>query len=158
MERLGHAQHDFYFEDLPGGRGCGEQWVRARYAAAVGAYRRRSTRAQSSLVVAIDANGGDVSRRLRQLQDALIEADLSPRSDDERIVHLIPRRNIETWVLCLNGRTVNEHDDYTREPEIDKQFQRAAVKLFEWARQHAIPDRHCVPSLYAAISEVRRLG
>jgi hypothetical protein len=158
MERLGHSQHDFYFEDLPSGRGCGEQWVRMRYANAVEAYRQRSSRAQTALVVAIDANGGDMERRLRQLQDALARADLSPRRDDEKIVHLIPRRNIETWVLCLNGRNVDENSDYTRERDIDQQFQRAAATLFEWSRQHALPAPHCVPSLHAAIPEVRRLG
>jgi hypothetical protein len=158
LERLGHAQHDVYSEELPSGRGCGEQWVRKRYASAVARYRSRSSRAETALIVAIDANGGDVARRLRQLDQALAEAALFPRSEDEKIVHLIPRRNIETWVLCLNGRTVNEDEDYTREREIDEQFQHAAVTLFEWSRQHAVPARHCVPSLYAAIPEVRRLG
>jgi hypothetical protein len=158
LERLGHSPHEIRFEDLPSGRGCGEQWVRERYAGAVAAYRWRSSRAQTALVVAIDANGGDVPRRLRQLQDALVEADLSPRRDDEEIVHLIPRRNIETWIVCLNGRTVNEDDDYTRDRDIDGQFQRAAAMLFEWSRDNAVPPRHCVPSLLAAIPELRRLG
>ncbi len=124
MEQLGHSLHDLRFEGLPAGRGCGEQWVRERYAGAVAAYRARSSRAQTALVVAIDANGGDVPRRLRQLQEALGEAELFPRRDNEKIIHLIPRRNIETWILCLNGRTVNEDDDYTREQDIDGQFQR----------------------------------
>lgn len=158
MERLGHSQHDFYFEDLPSGRGCGEQWVRARYANAVAAYRSRSSRAQTVLIVAIDANGGDVERRIRQLQQALAEVALSPRGDDEKIVHLIPRKNIETWILCLNGRTVNEDDDYTRERDIDQQFQRAATTLFDWSRPNAVPALNCVPSLLAAIPELRRLG
>jgi hypothetical protein len=158
MGHLGHSHHDFYFEDLPSGRGCGEQWVRKRYADAVAAYRWRSSRAQTALVVAIDANGGDVQRRVRQLQEALTEADLSPRRDDEKIVHLIPRKNIETWILCLNGRNVNENADYTRERDIERQFQPAAATFFEWSRTNAIPAPHCVPSLQAAIIEMRRLG
>jgi len=158
MERLGHSQHDFYFEDLPSGRGCGEQWVRARYANAVAAYRWRSSRAETALIVAIDANGGDVLRRLRQLQDALAKAGSPPRSDGETIIHLIPRKNVETWILCLNGRLVNEDDDYTRERDIDRQFQRAAATLFDWSRPNAKPALQCVPSLQSAIHELRRLG
>ena len=158
LQHLGHSPHDFYFEDLPSGRGCGEQWVRKRYASAVAAYRSRSSRAQTALVVAIDANGADVARRLRQLQGALVVADLSPRRDDEKVVLLVPRRHIETWILCLNGITVNEHADYTRERDIDQQFERAAATLFEWSRPGAGPAPHCVPSLHAAIVEIRRLG
>jgi hypothetical protein len=158
MERLGYSQHDLYFQDLPSGRGCGEQWVRKRYAGAVAEYRWRLSRAQTALIVAIDANGGDVPRRLRQLQDALSEADLAPRRANEKIVHLIPRRNIETWILCLNGKTVDEEEDYTRERDIDAQFQRAAATLFEWSRPNAVAALNCVPSLHAAILEVKRLG
>jgi hypothetical protein len=83
---------------------------------------------------------------------------MAQRSDGETIVHLIPRKNIETWVLCLNGRLVNESDDYTRERDIDQQFQRAAVTLFEWSRPNAVPALNCAPSLLAAIPELRRLG
>jgi hypothetical protein len=158
MERLGHSLHQLKFESLPSGRGCGEQWVRKHYATQVAAYRSRSSRAQTALIVAIDANGGDVERRLRQFQDALAKADLPPRSDGETIIHLIPRKNIETWVLCLNGIVVNEFDDYTRERDMDQQFQRAAATLFDWSRPNAVPALNCVPSLHAAISELRRLG
>lgn len=48
------------FEPLPVGRGCGEQWVRERYANAVKAYRQRAARAKSALVVAIDADVNEV--------------------------------------------------------------------------------------------------
>ena len=42
VERLGYTIHDVRFESLPAGRGCGEQWVREHYTAAVKAYRWRS--------------------------------------------------------------------------------------------------------------------
>jgi hypothetical protein len=63
LERLGYSRHEIRFRDLPAGRGCGEQWVRERYADSVGAYRERLARAQTALIVAIDANGGDIQRR-----------------------------------------------------------------------------------------------
>jgi len=142
--------------DLPSGRRCGEQWVRERYANEVRAYRSRSTRARTALIVAIDADAGDINRRLRQLRDALDNANLAPRTDQERIIHLIPRRNIETWVLNLNGTNVDEDTDYSHEPGINEQIVNAAIRFFDWSRPNA-PPPPCVPSLLSAITEVRRL-
>ena len=143
--------------DLPSGRGCGEQWVRERYANAVREYRRRSARANTALIVAIDADAGNLDRRLRQLQDALVQAVLAPRTDQERIVHLIPKRNIETWILNLSGGNVDEDTDYSHEQGIDQQIAPAAATFFDWTRPNATPPPHCVPSLLSAIPEVRRL-
>jgi hypothetical protein len=143
--------------DLPSGRRCGEQWVRERYANEVQEYRRRSARAQTALIVAIDADAGDLGRRLRQLHDALVQNDLPARSDQERIVHLIPKRNIETWILNLNGRNVDEDTDYSREQGIGEQIAAPASTFFDWTRPNSTPPPHRVPSLLSAIPEVRRL-
>ena len=157
LRRLGHSEHDVRFEDLPSGRGCGEQWVRERYAKAVQDYRARSSRARTSLVVAIDADGGDRDRRLQQLQQTLNDAELPPRTDQERIAHVVPKRNIETWVLCLDGRLVDEGTDYRHEDGIEERISPAAQVFYTWTRPGAaIPD-FCVPSLRATIPEVRRL-
>jgi hypothetical protein len=144
-------------EELPAGRRCGEQWVRERYARAVKAYRTRAATVKSALIVAIDADTGDLNRRLRQFETALREAGLAPRANDETIVHLIPRRNIETWILCLNGSNVDEQDDHSHE-NLDDQIRAAAETLFEWSRPNAEIPNHCAPSLLAAIEEIRRLG
>jgi hypothetical protein len=100
--------------------------VRTRYAPAVKAYRARAARAQTSLVVAIDADTEDVARRTRQLEDSLAAEELSSRSNTERIVHLIPKRNIETWILNLNGNPVDEETDFRRAPGIESQIGSAA--------------------------------
>lgn len=157
LERLHYSEGDIRPEPLPSGRGCGEQWVRERYANAVQAYRWRSARAWTALIVAIDADSGDLGRRLRQLQDALLRDSLAPRTDKERIVHLIPKRNVETWILNLNGRNVDEDTDYRREQRVDEQIANAASTFFDWTRPNATPPPHCVPSLLSAIPEVRRL-
>ena len=120
-------------------------------------HRWRSARAETALVVAIDADAGDVSRRLQQFESALVEADLAARSSDERIVHLIPKRNIETWVLCLSGQSVDEDADYRHEPDIDKQIAPAAETLFGWTRANATLPTHAVSSLRLAIPELKRL-
>src|ERR1017187_1711563 len=77
LGELGYSNRDVRFEPLPVGRGCGEQWVREHYAAVVRAYRSRvrTKRASTALVVVIDADKGDVARRLRQFEESLESAD-----------------------------------------------------------------------------------
>jgi hypothetical protein len=108
-------------------------------------------------MVAIDADAGDVNRRVRQLISALAGVELPPRTSDEKIVHLIPRRNIETWILNLNGNPVDEEADFRHVPGVDDQIGTAAQTFFDWSRPNAVPPSHCVPSLGAAIPEMRRL-
>lgn len=157
LERLGHSAHDIRLQPLPAGRGCGEQWVRQHYAEAVKTYRWRSTRAGTALIVAVDADAGDVNRRLQQVQSALLQAGLAARESEERIVHLIPKRSIETWILCLNGQSVDENADYSHDPGVDQQIPAAAATLFEWTRSNAIIPEHCIHSLRLAIPELKRL-
>jgi hypothetical protein len=155
LKQLNYTSRDIRFEPLAGGRGSGEAWVRARYALNVKAYRARATRARTSLVVAIDADTEDVARRTRQLEDSLSAEGLSPRTIQERIIHLIPKRNIETWIL--NGNSVDEETDFRRAPGVDDQIAVAAQALFDWTRPTAVPPPHCVPSLRSVIDELRRL-
>lgn len=157
LYRLGRSRHDIRVEPLPSGRGCGEQWARERYPKAVTSYRGRSPRAETALIVAIDADTGDVEQRLRQLRKALDQAGLAACTEGEAIVHLIPKRNVETWVLCLSGRQVDENTDYSGEGGIDELIKPAGIAFFDWSRPNAAPPALCVPSLLAAIPEVRRL-
>lgn len=156
LVRIGMSVGRIRFVSLPGGRGSGEQWVRERYAGEVDEYRNRSTRATTALIIAIDADTWDVNRRLQQLHQAIVDAGLNPRGNGEAIVHLIPKRNIETWVLCLVGDNVDEETDH-RQRDIDDQINAAAVTFFEWSRPNAAVPQRCVPSLRAAMPEVRRL-
>jgi hypothetical protein len=151
LEQLRYLRHEIRFRPLPAGRGSGAQWVLGQYAKEVAAYRSRSTRAKTALVVAIDADDGTVARRQQQFRD------LAARTASERIVHLIPKWSIETWILCLSGRTVDENQSYRREPGIDEKIATAAATFYDWSRPNATPPTHCSPSLLAAIPEVRRL-
>ncbi len=137
-------------ENLPSGRGCGEQWVRENYARAVGAYRARSSKAKTALTVIIDADTNDVSRRVRQLKEALGS---NERKDGEAIVHLIPKRHIETWILHLIGTPVNEDSDYHNE-KVDDLIPEAAANFHEWTAQ---APANCLPSLRVGIEETKRL-
>ncbi len=156
LYRLDLKPRDIRFEDLPSGRGCGEQWVRERYARAVGAYRDRVARAKTWLVVAIDADTDTVERRTNQLSEGLAQAGFTSRIGHEAIVHLIPKRHIETWILCLTGEDVDEETDYHNR-EVDPLIKSAATAFFDWSRSNAEPLANCVASLRVAIPELRRL-
>jgi hypothetical protein len=106
--------------------------------------------------VAIDADTGDIAHRTRQLEQSLAVDGLTPRAGGERIIHLIPRRNIETWILNLNGNEVDEETDY-RPQSLDDLIVHAARTLFEWTRPNSALPVHSTPSLRAAIQELRRL-
>ena len=151
LYRLGFVSRDIRFEPLPAGKGSGAQWDLDRYSRAVIAYRSKSARAMTALVVAIDADNGTVAQRQEQFRDR------TPRSGDDRIVHLIPKWSIETWIRCLSGSVVDEDQTYRHAPKIDEQIGPAAATYFEWSRPNASIPGHCALSLMTAVPEVRRL-
>jgi len=146
LYRLGYKNHDIREEPLPNGRGSGEQWVRDRYTRAVATYRGRHP--QTALVVIIDADTRSVQERLRQLP--------GNRSADESIAILIPKRHIETWILCLNGERVDEETDY-HSRQVDHLIKYTAATLWSWTRDEAAPPLHCTESLRTAFPELRRI-
>jgi hypothetical protein len=108
-------------------------------------------------VVLIDADTQPVTRRQNELREELTAANSEPRGSTERIAHLIPKRNIETWILCLNGETVDENTDYRHEKNLGPRIANAAANFFDWSRPKAAIPTHCIPSLTAAIPEILRL-
>lgn len=99
----------------------------------------------------IDADTEDLNRRDRQLQEALGK---DARRHDEAIVHFIPRRNIETWILRLNGEQVDEIVDH-RNRDVNDLIPAAALTFHKWTSQ---APANCLPSLVTAIRESKRLG
>jgi hypothetical protein len=156
LYRLGFKQYQIEFEPPVSGRGSGEQWVRARYARSVLAYRAQTKRVSTALVVVIDADKGGVASRRQQFQDSLQESQVTARGNDEPVVHLIPRR-IETWVLCLTSTEVDEKTDYHDQPRIDELISPAAIAFFDGSRQNTKPPDRWIASLLSAIPEVQRL-
>lgn len=151
------APHAIRFKVAPEGRGSAEQWVREHYSQEVKEFRTRAAR--TCLVVLIDADRGEVRHRERQLQEALERAQMEKRSDREQIAHLIPKRHIETWLLCLNGIDTSEDFDYKRRRDVDpaQLLKPAAEAFFEGSHRNSEPPPHWIDSLLRAIPEVRRL-
>ena len=163
LHKRGYSRGEIRPKIAPRGKGSGEQFVRERYAEEVNECRTRS--AQTSLIVMLDADTGPVSRRYSQLQKALEEAHFAKRKKNEPIAHLVPKRNIETWILCLNnkrfkGMPINEQESYKPHSEglrIDEQIKPAAEEFFNWSRENAVVPERCIDSLRLAIIEVKRL-
>lgn len=95
--------------------GSGEQWVRERFPVLLKEHRSLKN-AQRSLWLVVVADA-DLQDRARILREAIANAGLDPVSPDDRVLLLIPARNIETWAWCLLDHTVDETTDYKHEVE-----------------------------------------
>lgn len=158
LRTLRYGTHEVRVVKSPSGAGSAEQWVRERFAVEVEACRRRQ--AETKLIVLIDADSHTVQHRISQLDQALREA-AGPMivNDTKEFARLVPKRNIETWILCLNDLQVNEETDYKRTRDSWTELIRTAVgTLYAWTRQNAAVPPVCVESLRFGIRELQRLG
>jgi hypothetical protein len=119
----------------------------------------RSRKAETKLIVMIDADIHSVEQRLRQLDESLRQAGVSLSDEDaENIARLIPKRNIETWILCVSRRVVDEATDYKYERDDWTELIREGVPaLYDWTRPNATLPASCVKSLRDAIPQLRKL-
>jgi hypothetical protein len=158
LRRLGFEGHEMRIEKSPSGEGSAEQWVRERFAVEVDACRSRQ--AETRLIVLIDADTRTVQERIAELDTALREAGapLIP-VDTNQIARLVPKRNIETWILCLSGEQVDEDADYKRTRDNWTELVRTGVgTLYAWTRPRATVPSSCVESLQIGIRELQKLG
>ncbi len=81
------------------GSGSGEQFVRDHFAKEVGVQRKGGS--YQTLVALTDADILTAQARRETLLNQLKKGE--ERKPDERIAILIPKRNIETWIMALNG-------------------------------------------------------
>jgi hypothetical protein len=159
LRRCGLEPHAMRLLPCPAGSGSGEQWVRERFLEEVKAYRRRSAHAKTALIVIIDADNLSVQARMSQL-DRKLDDGLTDRirADAEQIARLVPKRNIETWILCLNDRTVDEETDYSRTGEEWAILVSSGVEaLYGSTRPNAQLPANWIPSLKLGVEELRIL-
>ncbi|OQW91684.1 MAG: hypothetical protein BWK78_03845 [Thiotrichaceae bacterium IS1] len=108
LKTLGFEARKMTGKIAPLGRGSGEQYVREHFAEFVTAYRQVKHE-NVILVVITDADKHTYAHRFKTLTDTLTE----PLSKEEKIVILIPAKNIETW-FCYADNPVecDEKTDY----------------------------------------------
>jgi hypothetical protein len=157
LKKHGLGEREIRLQRSPSGEGNAEGWVRKTFAKEVNVYRGRY--AKTALIVVIDADNHTVQDRYRQL-DRTLEDGGKQRVDveHEQIARLVPKRNIETWILCLNGHDVSEGDDYKdKRDEWNDLIPQAAGTLLDWSRQQAGLPSHCIDSLRSGVRELNRL-
>jgi len=113
----------------------------------------------------MDADELTVARCLSDLDDELVTAG-HPRvnNNHDRIARLIPKRNIETWILFLSSdenarRSVSEKDDYKdskKNEQWDSLVQQAVAALYGWTRPGAILPGNLLDSLGNGLREISR--
>ncbi|MCK6520276.1 hypothetical protein L6R49_02440 [Myxococcota bacterium] len=147
---------------------CGSQYVVARYARELPAFRANAARMSTKLLVHIDADDRTVLQRQRELAQACADAGLPPRGPNEAIALLIPKRNLETWIASLDP---SQHDaqrgadptqpleervfrHLTEESGCSGAVEALARHLRSRAPAPLIPD---LPSLDEAVVELRRV-
>lgn len=84
------------------------------------------------------------------------QAAVSPETED--IARLVPKRNVETWIMCLNGERVDEDSDYKdARNDWTLLIPPAAATLVGWTPSGQELPNYCVESLRTGIQELRRV-
>jgi hypothetical protein len=156
--RSGHEPRTVRLRLSPSGRGSAEQYIREQYPTEVKNYRYRASSRKAALIVLIDADVGTVVEHERELEKSLRRAGEAKRNQAEAIALLVPKRNIESWILCLLGEVIDETTDYKGIRDIRATIKQAAGAFFDWSRTNFPVPGHCVSSLRRALSEIRRIG
>jgi hypothetical protein len=155
--KRGLGKNEMRIERSPSGEGSAENWVRKAFVKEVSVYRSRH--AKTKLIVVIDADTRTVQERLTQLNQALTDGAKPTVGDDEQIARLIPKRNVETWILCLNGQFVNEETDYKQKrDDWNDLVPQASETLSLWARPKAVLPNYCLDSLRRGVQELNSLN
>ncbi len=96
----------------PEGKGSAEQYVRDNFAEEVKNHRKYG----NVLIVVTDADNYTFDERLQTLNQTLTKNLYKQLSKDDKIIVLIPARNIETWFRYAdNPEDCNENKDYKQE-------------------------------------------
>jgi hypothetical protein len=154
---LGAHRREIRVRRCPAGRGSAKQWIDREYSIEVQAHRRRGVE-NIALVVGTDADEQSVQLRAQRLADALQAAGRAPRAHQERIALWIPKWNIETWLLFLNGSDVDEGTNYknqVRDVDFEVSAREFVRRFRQWGRDPAAVIN--LPSLVWAFEETRRI-
>lgn len=97
-----------------GSGGAGEKHVRDNYPNQLKAYRDRSAKAKTILIVVLDADVDTVQVHHNELEAACQQARpaISARQANEAVIHVIPKWHIETRLAYLDDVRVSEDRQY----------------------------------------------
>jgi len=145
------------FKMCPRAKSAGEQWVRERFPVELQAYRSRSRRAKTCLIVASDADVKTVEERIKSLKNECKKAEVDFRKEGEHVAFIIPRRNIETWLAYLRKETFDEETKY-KKYEYESHCQPQINQLDKMCQQQQFTPHPPPPSLESACKEFKRIS
>jgi hypothetical protein len=148
-KRYSYTTHDIRMEQSPGANGSGEQWVREKYCEEIKALSSRKARSQEvALVVMTDADSKSVEERIATL--------LPQPKDSDPVLMIVPKRNIETWLVYLSGSNVDESQNY-KHNESAREVTEHHVNALDRMCRSAPLREPAPPSLVRACSEMKKL-
>lgn len=157
LRKLGFSRHEIRVRPYPAGLGSAKKWVERQYPVEVREHRRQSSYQRVSLVVGTDADQQAVQQRFEKLADELADSNLDARGGQERIVILVPKWNVETWIRWLIERDVDENTD--AKYMVDSgDFKRAATDFVRYYHQSKNREVNVLPSMRIGFSELDRLA
>jgi len=156
LKGMGWNTREIRVEKSPSAGGSAEQWVRQRFPNELRVYRRRRQQEASALIAIIDADLSPVQDRIAELKAECDSLQIPFRRSDEAVAIVVPKRNVETWIHYLNGKKVNEEDNYAKLDQ-ERDCRPAVNQLVELCKSTGIrPD--APPSLAAACAEYGRVS
>ncbi|WP_419942087.1 hypothetical protein [Candidatus Palauibacter sp.] len=153
---LGHRNfrgRDITTCKLAAGGGFGEHLVRKQFPGQLKAIRGRQ---EAFLVVVIDADTGTTAARRCQLSEECTKCGIAGPGAVDRVVVVVPRRNIETWFKYLGG---DEVDETIRYPKLQRErdCRPHADKLHEMCHEAQKLVKPAPPSIREACGEYPKL-
>ena len=156
LKKLGRNAGEIRVVQSPSGAGSAEAWVRKQFVQEIRVYRGRH--AQTELIVLVDVDSLSVKERLSQLDDASRAIGQTVVDAGERAARLVPKRNVETWALCLNEKAVDENADYKGEKHSwITLISSAAENLAQYTLPTSEVPKYYIDSLRSGIAELKKL-
>lgn len=152
LTKRGWTRHDLHEEIHPPGAGSAVQGVQQRFPRELRAYRSQCNHLHCGLIAIIDADNADVADRVRAFDTACHDQGVPPRRPDERVLFVIPKRRIETWLAFLRGETVDETASYPRYDR-ESRCHPDADRLDEQCRRGVMENQPPPPSLRRCCDE-----
>jgi len=138
--------------------GSRKQWVNKEYPRQLQAIRQRSG---AVLIVCTDADELAVESRIVDLNESCKKADIEPRKDNEAVVMIVPKWNIETWLSYLKGESFDEdikdNSPSSRNTRNEKDCKVQVQKLVDMCYNKQVLQEPAPPSLKAACKEYKKV-
>jgi hypothetical protein len=135
--------------------GSRKQWITEEYPRQMKVVRQRQ---EVALIVCTDADELTVGERIAELDKACEKAGIDPRKPEEKILMVVPKWHIETWLSYLDGNSVDEEKrlphSYNGQ---EKKCKDPVNALVEMCTKRQILQEPAPPSLKAACEEYKKL-